>query len=97
MQVVEREHVVVDMRHPLVGDRRPAIADVDARKFEPPQERGGVDAVERRVVGELRRREAVVVGENLVEASLLDQEQRQMPAVVAGHEMRRTPVARAST
>ena len=53
MQIVESEHVVVDMRHPFVGDRRPAVADVDARKFEPPQKRSGVDAVERRVVGEL--------------------------------------------
>ena len=36
VQVVESQHVVVDMRHPLPRDRRPAIADVDARKLEPP-------------------------------------------------------------
>ena len=97
MQIVEGEHMVVDMRHPLARDRRPAIADVDARKFEPPQQRGGVDAVERRVVGELGGREAVVVGENLVEPPLLDQKEREMPAVVAGHEMRWRSSPRAST
>jgi len=92
MQIVESEQMVVDMRHPFVGDRRPAVADVDASKLEPPQESGGVDAVERGVVGEFGRREAVIVGQNLAKALLLDQEQGQMPAVVAGHEMRSAPV-----
>ena len=78
-------------RHAL-RDRGPAIANVDAFEFEPPQQRGGVDAVERHVVSELRRDEAVVVGEHLVEASLFDQIEREMPAVVAGHEMRVAPV-----
>ena len=92
MQIVEGEQMVVDMRHPFVGDGRPAVADVDPRELEPPQERSGVDAVERRVVGELGRREAVIVGENLVEPALLDQKQGEMPAVVVGHEMRVRPV-----
>ena len=91
MQIVEGEHMVVDMRHPLTRDRPPALADVDAGEFEAPEQRGGVDAVERRVVGELGRGEAVVIGENLVEAPLLDEIDREMPAVVAGHEMRRAP------
>ena len=76
----------------MFGDRRPAVADIDPREFEPPQKRSGVDAVERRVVGELGRGEAVVVGENLVEPPLLDQKQGEMPAVVVGHEMRWRPV-----
>ena len=76
----------------MFGDGGPAVADIDPRKFEPPQERSGVDAVERRVIGELGRGEAVVVGKNLVEPPLLDQKEREVPAVVVGHEMRRRPI-----
>ena len=97
MQIVEGEQMVADMRRPLTRDRRPAVADVDPRKFESPQKRCGVDAIERRVVGELGRREAVVVGENLVEPTLLDQKEGEMPAVVVGHEMGTAPSSRAST
>ena len=93
MQIVEGEQMVVDMRHPCVRDRRPAVADIDSRKFKPPQKRGSVDTVERRVIGQLRRGEAVVVGENLVEPPLLDQKEGKMPAVVVGHEMRMRPIA----
>ena len=85
--------MVVDMRHPLTRDGRPALADVDAGEFEAPKKRRGVDAVERRVVGEFGRGEAIVIDENLVEAPFLDQIDREMPAVVSGHEMRR-PLAR---
>jgi hypothetical protein len=64
--------MIIDMRHPFIGDRRPAGADFDALKFEPPQERSGVNAIERRVVGKLGGRESVVVDENLIEPPLLD-------------------------
>src|SRR5438552_2763546 len=57
MQIVEGEQMVVDMRHPRARDRGPAVADVDACEFEPPQKRSCVDAVEHRVIGELRRGE----------------------------------------
>ena len=77
MQIVEREHMVVDMRHPGARDPFPAIADVDAREFQAPEERGGVDSVERHVVGEFQAHEAVVIGEDLLHASLLDQIERQ--------------------
>ena len=83
MEIVEDKQMVVDMRHPCVGERRPAVADINSREFEPPKERSGVDAVERRVVGELGRGEAIVVGENFVEPSLLDQKQGKVPAVVS--------------
>ena len=51
MKIVERRDVIVDVAHPRRGDRPPAIANVDAGEFEPPQQAGGVDAVERQVVG----------------------------------------------
>jgi hypothetical protein len=37
VQIVEGEHMLVGMRHPCIGDRRPTITDVDAFEFEPPQ------------------------------------------------------------
>ena len=92
MEIVERRNVVVDVPHPRRGDRSPAIADVDASELEPPQQAGGVDAVERQVAGKLGRGEAIVIGERFVETPELDQERSEVPAVVPGHEMRRTPV-----
>ncbi len=97
MEIVEGEQMVVDMRHPCLRDRPPAVANVDSGELEPPKERSGVDAVERRVIGQLWRGEAVVVGQNLVEPPLLDQKEGEMPAVVVGHEMRMRPIAPVST
>ena len=82
MQIVESEQMIVDMSHPFVGHRRPAVADIDPHKLEPPQQRSRVDAVERGVVSQLGRREAIVVGQNLVEPPLLDQKEGKVPAVV---------------
>jgi hypothetical protein len=92
MEIVERRDVVVDMPHPRFGERPPAIADVGAGELEPPQQAGGVDAVERLVAGELGRGVAVVIGDRLVEAAELEQEGAEVPAVVSGHEVSRAPV-----
>ena len=83
-----------------VGDRPPAIADVGAGELEPPQQAGGVDAVERLAVGELGRGEAVVVGDNFFEAAQFDQKgarcQPLCPAMkCAGRQLARVDLRKA--
>ena len=92
VQIVEGEHVVVDMGHPGARDWPPAIADIGPRQFEPPEERRRVDSVERHVVAKFRGDAPVVIGQHVLEPTLADQEQGEMPAVVARHEVRVSPI-----
>ena len=79
------------MGQPLARQRPPTLADLSAGKFEAPQKRRSVDEIEQRIAGDFRRDVRIVIGEHFGKAPLLDEIERQMPAVMDGQRMRLAP------
>ena len=78
MRVAERQHVVVDALRRMLGQRLPAVADVDAAHLDALQQRGLIGDVDIGL-GVHRAQRLVVEIERAVVLALRQQEQRAMP------------------
>lgn len=93
VQVVEHvPRVAADSARPRVRERTEPISRVDPVEHEPPQQRAGVEHLERHAFGPVVVDLRVVDRQHLVVASCLEQVQREMPPVVHREQVARPPV-----
>src|SRR3954469_9687736 len=91
MDVVEDQDVIVDMCIPMRRQLLPAIADVDAGELQAPQQRGGIDDVEKST-GFGGANIVIIEPKPLVQPPALDQVERQMPPLMNRETDRGRPV-----
>ena len=91
MGVVEGQDMILEMPIPMLAQPLPARADIDAGELQAPEQGRGIHEIEQRARGRAPDM-AVVDPQHLLEAALLDEEERQMPPLMDRERRRRHPM-----